>query len=643
MCGIAGILHTAPGAAPDRAVLTRMVDALRHRGPDDAGLFVDGEVGLGHARLEILDPAGGRQPMSLPDALFSITYNGEVFNYVELRADMETRGQRFETASDTEVVLRRFAQRGPACLGDFNGQWAFAVWDGRRRELFLARDRLGILPLYYASVDGAFLFASEVKALLRHPAVPAALDLEALDQLFTFWHPVGGRTLFRGIREVPPGCWLQVRDGRVTIHRYWDLPLGESPHRGSREELAARLRDLLIDAVRIRLRADVPVGAYLSGGLDSTAVAALVRRFTDTPIRTFSVTFEDPDYDESTFQQEACRHLGTEHSTIACATESIGQHFPEVVWHAEKPVLRTAPAPLFVLSRHVRESGYKVVLTGEGADELLGGYDIFKEAKIRRFWAAQPQSRWRPRLLDRLYPYLAEFQRLSPALRQRFFRIDAEAAKDPFFSHLPRWDMTAGLKLFLSEPVRAELWNYRATDELSASLPAGFSGWGGFARAQYLESTGLLPGYILSSQGDRMLMAHSVEGRFPFLDHRVAEFACRLPARLKMRGLDEKHLLKAAVGDLVPPAVRARPKQPYRAPDATSFFRADGEPLPFVRALLDPALLERFGIFQPEAVAALVRKARLGRISGARDNMALVAVLSTQILVDRFIDRRERT
>jgi asparagine synthase (glutamine-hydrolysing) len=289
----------------------------------------------------------------------------------------------------------------------------------------------------------------------------------------------------------------------------------------------------------------------------------------------------------------------------------------------------------------VREHGYKVVLTGEGADEVLGGYDIFKEAKIRRFWAAQPNSKMRPMLLKKLYPYMQNIQALSEAYLRGFFRVRSEDLSNPFFSHLPRWELTAKLKNLLSPAVRSELQGYDAYEELTPLIPEEYARWSEFCQAQYLEASGLMPGYILSSQGDRMLMSHSVEGRFPFLDHRVVEFAGSIPPRLKMKGLDEKYILKRAVGDLIPASVRTRPKQPYRAPDAKSFFTDDAQTpaRDYVRELLGRDRIEQDGIFHPAAVEKLVAKAYNGRLIGIRDNMALVGVLSTQLVLDQFVNR----
>ena len=639
MCGITGLVNWS-GEPIDCRLLQRMIGVIRHRGPDAEGAFVDGPVGLAHARLSIIDLAGGRQPMTNEDGTLWITFNGEIFNYIELRQQLETRGHRFATVSDTEVILHAYEEKGERCVEDFNGQWAFAIWDARSRALFLSRDRMGVRPLFYTSSAGSFLFGSEVKSLFRHPGVSRELDLRSLDQTFTFWAPLSPHTSFRGVLELPPGHSMTVTATSSCVKRYW-APEYRCDGSQSCDDrpYADQLLDLLHDATRIRLRSDVPVGAYLSGGLDSTVVTSLIKRCSDTPLRTFSVTFDDPEYDESAYQQQVVRFLNTEHCAFRCSYEDIGRVFPDVVWHTEKPLLRTAPAPLFLLSAMVRQRGYKVVLTGEGADEMLGGYDLFKEAKIRRFWAERPDSRLRPLLLRRLYPYLPQLQSQSPEYLKAFFGVRPEDCASPFFSHLPRWNLTRTLRLLLSDDVKAHLADYDGYTELRSTLPDNYGNWDSFSQAQYLETSALLPGYILSSQGDRMAMAHAVEGRFPFLDHRLVEFAAALPPRLKMKVLEEKHLLKCCSGDLIPDTVRRRKKQPYRAPEAKSFFGVPESPIQhdYVDDLLSVDRIRDDGVFSPQAVQGLVQRARSGKVVSTRDNMALVGVLSTQLLVQRFI------
>jgi asparagine synthase (glutamine-hydrolysing) len=637
MCGIAGIV-TSEAASIDVNRLTSMTMMLNHRGPDDRGVHVEPGLGFGHARLSIVDLAGGRQPMSNDDGSLWITFNGEIFNYVELREELIKKGHRFRTESDTEVLLRLYEQDGPAAVERLNGQWAFAIWNRRSRTLFLSRDPVGVRPLFYTTAGGRLLFASEIKALFVDPAVSRELDPRGVDNIFTFWTTLAPRTAFKAIRALPPGHSLVWRNGHVSTSRHW----GPSFPRADAECAAAQspeaLRSVLDEAIRIRMRADVPVGAYLSGGLDSSVIVALMRHRTER-LRTFSIVFDDPDFDERVHQHDVVSALHLDHTEMRCTTAAISQVFPDVVWHAETPLLRTAPAPLFLLSQRTRSSGCKVVLTGEGADEMLGGYDIFKEAKIRRFWAKSPASLRRAALVRRLYPYLPDLHRQPPEYLQSFFHITADDLASPWFSHLPRWRLTSRLKLLFSAEMRAAVAGYDGLADMAAGLPSEFGGWHTFTQTQYLEAAHLLPGYLLSSQGDRVAMAHGVECRHPFLDPRVVAFASLLPPSLKMKALNEKYLLKHVARELIPASVGRRSKQPYRAPDGMSFFGP--RPDDYVSELLSSAQVKRDGIFRADAVSALVKKFRDGTAIGARDNMALVGVLSTQLLVNRFINHFE--
>lgn len=643
MCGIAGI-QRLDGQPVRQEAVEDMVATLDHRGPDAHGVELRGSVALGHTRLSIIDLAGGVQPMTFKDhnADLVITFNGEIFNYIELRQELIGRGRRFTTTSDTEVVMQAYAEWGEDCVRHLNGQWAFAIQDASQKKLFLSRDRLGIRPLYYTTSGQTFLFASEVKAIFAHPGVSRAIDPVGLDQLCTFWSPQSPRTIFEGINLLPPSHSLTVQEGKITVSRYWDVDFSETFDNISSRELEDQLLDLLTDATRLRLRSDVPVGAYLSGGLDSSITSALAKDLNRERLSTFSVEFENPEFDESTFQQEVARRLGTEHHTVRCSHDDIGRIFPQVIRHTETPILRTAPAPMFLLSRLVRDAGIKVVLTGEGADEAFGGYDIFKEAKLRRFWSRLPESRVRPLLLQRLYPYMKNIQSQPPAYLRAFFGVKPETVGHPFFSHLPRFELTGKLKAFFMPEVLAATFDHDPLIGAEAQLPAAFRQWESFAQAQYLETRGLMPGYILSSQGDRMAMANSIEGRFPFLDHRLVEFGAKLPSRLKMAGLDEKHILKNATKHLVPDSIRQRTKQPYRAPDTHSFFDTDSGMARFeyVDAMLSPSAIVDAGLFDPGAVNKLVEKAKRGAAIGTKDNMALVGVLSAQLVVEQFVKGR---
>ncbi|KQT59904.1 asparagine synthase [Methylobacterium sp. Leaf456] len=640
MCGVVGYVGD-PGPEESSALLRGMCEALRHRGPDDEGVMVLDGAGLGHTRLSIVDLAGGHQPMGSEDGQVVVSFNGEVFNFVELRRELEARGRRFRTTSDTEVLLQLYEEFGPDCVEKLNGDFAFAIWDARHRRMVLARDRIGVRPLFLTRHRGLLLFASEIKALLSVPGVEAEIDPVALDQTFTLWAPIPPRTAFKGIEELPPAHMLIVEDGRESLRSYWDLafpPQGVPAPARPERELRAEVRLLLEDATAIRMRSDVPVGAYLSGGLDSSAVAALAARRAPAGLNTFSVTFDSAEHDESAFQAVMAKNLGTRHHAVACDGGAIADAFPAVVAHAERPILRTAPAPLFLLSRLVRESGMKVVLTGEGADEVFAGYDLFKEAKLRRFCARQPESRRRPQLLRRLYPYLPGLQQQTPESLAAFFGSGADPLDDPLYSHRPRLRGTAAAKMFFGADLRASLGGYDAAEELVSRLPDAFRAWHPLHQAQYLETRFLLPGYILSSQGDRMAMAHGVEGRFPFLDHRLIELAATIPPAMKLRGLREKHILREAVRDCVPAAILDRPKQPYRAPDSAAFF-SPGAP-DTVSALMEPDAVRRTGLFNPAAVARLADKCRGGKSGGFRDNVAFVGILSTQLWHRAFVERR---
>ncbi len=616
-----------------------MLAAIRHRGPDEFGIYTDDQVGLGNARLSIIDLSTGSQPITNEDETLWIVFNGEIFNYVELRPELEARGHQFRTASDTEVIVHLYEDLGPDCLQHFNGQFAIAIWDKRRRELFLARDRLGVRPLYYTVADGALIFGSEIKALLATGRVRAEIDPASLNQVFTFWSTLTPHTVFRDIFEVPPGHYALVRDGQFTIHRYWGLsfpPAGEEDSRPE-AEIAAELRELLVDATRIRLRADVPVGAYLSGGLDSSTITALIRNYTNNYLKTFSIAFSDREFDEREYQERMVDFLHTDHRRVECTHADVGRVFPDVIWHTETPILRTSPAPMFMLSQLVRENNIKVVLTGEGADEFLGGYNIFKEAKVRRFWARQPESKLRPMLLRRLYSYIPQLGAGSRAYLESFFKQGLADTADPVYSHRIRWRNTARLKQLFSGELREAVVAHDPMAEFAATLDGHFARWSGLAQAQYIEVSVFMSEYLLSSQGDRVLAANSVEGRFPFLDYRLVEFCSRIPPHLKIRGLNEKYILKKSASDLLPASVCQRPKRPYRAPIHRSFFPPEGAP-PYVDELLSPPEVAAAGYFDPQAVARLVKKCRRDALVSESDDMALAGVLSTQLVHRLFVE-----
>jgi len=426
------------------------------------------------------------------------------------------------------------------------------------------------------------------------------------------------------------------------LTRWWDIDFGsrEGSRREPRAALEEELRALLDDATRIRLRADVPVGVYLSGGLDSSITAMLARRHVPQELRAFGVGFEDARFDESVFQDRMAAALGVDLTRVTVTGADVAASFPEVVRRGEKPILRTAPAPLLRLSRAVRDAGMKVVLTGEGADEVFAGYGIFQEAMVRRFWARNPESTMRPALLGRIYPYLSRDLAQGGGFMAAFFKAGIEDVDDALYSHRPRIATTKRNLRFLHPDVRAAAERVGdPLERLIARLPAAYADFGPLGQAQYLEIHTFLTGYLLHGQGDRMLMANGVEGRFPFLDRRVAEFAAALPERLRLRDLEEKHLLRRAFGGLLPVEIAARPKRPYRAPILRSFF-GPGAPA-YVRDVLSPERVAASGLFAPEAVARLVAKCEryVDAGLGEGEEMGLVGVLSTLLLQDAMVDR----
>ena len=630
MCGLAGIVRADASKPVDELTLRRMAGAIRHRGPDGFGLALDAGSGLVSARLAIFDLARGWQPFEASRDGSILVYNGEVYNHPELRAALAARGETFATTCDTEVVLRLLERDGVDALDRLNGQFAFAWWQPPRRRLTLVRDRFGVRPLYYSLLgDGTLVFGSEAKALFASGEVGAVPDLAGIDEVFTLWGPRSPRTTFRGVSQVRPGGLLVWERGRIVEERTWWTPTFDCD-----EEPEGDLEELLRDSVRLRLRADVPVGTYLSGGLDSSLITALAQAETDHELRTFSIAFKDPRYDERVHQEEVARAIGTRHHVVEAAPRDIAEEFPEVVRHAEMPLVRTAPVPLYLLARQVREHQITVVATGEGADELFWGYELFKEVVLRELHRRDPERA--VELLDQLYAYLGPAAaRRGPAWRR--FLLETGADDELLGSHLTRAHATATVKAFYRPEVLAETGASTALDRVRAELPAAFGRWSPLERAAWLELTTLLEPYLLSAQGDRVAMAHGVEGRFPFLDHRVFEHSVRLPEAGKLDGMREKVALREIASKVLPATIAERGKQPYRAPEISPFFTPEAPK--WVAEALSPAGLAETEIWDEQRVSGLLRRCRAGRAAGVRESMALVGILSTQLWHREFVGR----
>jgi len=632
MCGIAGFY---PNLKTNNSVdvLKCMLTRIKHRGPDQSGIVLGNEIGLGSVRLSILDLDNGRMPLSNEDDTLWIVFNGEIFNHLELKKDLQKKKHVFRTSTDTEVVLHLYEEYGVQSLSKLNGQFAIAIWDTLKKELFLARDRVGIRPLFYSKVNDGIAFASEMKALFEHPQIEAEISPVALTQVFTFWTTLSPLTIFKDVFEVQPGHFILANETEIKEEKYWELPLCK--FNGYRDltldEAVDEFRDLFSDAVKIRLRADVPVGAYLSGGLDSSITTSFIKENNQDQLQTFSLGFADKEFDETDFQNEAVKFFETDHNSIKCESNDISQIFSDVIWHLETPILRSSPSPMALLSGLVRKNNIKVVITGEGADELLGGYNIFKEALIRQFWAKDPNSKYRPLLLKRLYPYMS--QMTGAKALNLFFSYKLTETDSLVYSHLLRWNNTSRIKKYFSDDLKVKLGDYYPIDELERDLVDKFQNVDLLSRAQWLEIKLFMSGYLLSSQGDRMAMANSVEGRYPFLDHRVIEFCMKLPQEFKVKCLNEKVLLKKMMEGKLPDQIINRSKQAYRAPTIDN-FNSD-----YMKDMLSEKQIKHSGIFNYDMVKKLVLKMNSKRNISEVDKMAYMGILSTQILDNLFVQK----
>jgi len=637
MCGIAGIYNFRSKDDSMEISIKKMLAAIRHRGPDETGLYLADNFGMGNVRLSIIDIASGQQPLSDESENYWIVYNGEIFNYKELSIEIAKKGITLKTHSDTEVLVQMYALYGADCLKYLNGQFSFCIWDKKKREIFIARDRVGIRPLFYWAQNGAFAFCSEIKGLFTLNEIDKAIRPESLAQIFTFWTTITPDTPFQNIYELSPGHHMTVNADGIKIKKYWGLDFSKTKdtRHNNFNDAVEEFRDLITDATAIRLRADVQVAAYLSGGLDSSVTTGLIHQISPGNLNTFSIGFKEKEFDETVYQNEAAKYFNTNHSSFECTAAEIAGEFANTIWHTEFPILRTSPTPMYLLSKKVREQNIKVVITGEGADEVLAGYDIFKEDKIRRFWAHQPNSVARPKLLSKLYPYIPMIRDANNLSLKMFFGYKLAETNDPFYSHLLRWHNTSRIKTYFSEEITAGLNDYNPLEKVRTQLPDDFENWTGLAKSQYLESSIFMSGYLLSSQGDRVAMGNSVEGRYPFLDYRVIEFCAGLPDSFKLNCLNEKFLLKKMSAGKIPDSINKRSKQAYRAPITSSFFNADAPG--YIEAILSDEKLKAFGFFNPQKVKVLISKIKNTQNISETDQMAIAGILSTQLLQEMFV------
>ena len=556
MCGIAGLVYSDPTRPCDTETVTRMTDVVSYRGPDDSGVWINRNVGLGHRRLSIIDLGGGHQPMTDVRKTLWIVFNGEIYNYREVRQSLIAKGHRFNTESDTEVILQAYASMGEACVNVLNGMFAFAIWDTERRSLFLARDRMGVKPLYYSEQPDAFVFGSEIKALFASRLVEARARDEAFAEYLLFRQVAGSETLFHGVKSLPPGCTMTVRDGAVRISRYWSpLPPAERPSM-TYDEAKEELTSLLEDSVRLRLISDVPVGTFCSGGVDSSLVTALAARLKREPVNTFSVGFDEEDFDESAFARMVSEHHGTIHHELRVGNVQYAELFPRMVWHNDEPLDFANSVHIFALSELAKRQ-VTVVLTGEGSDELFAGYPRYR------------------------IPDLAKSYKLVPAPMRRALGL---LVRDHRLAKLDRYAACT--------PTEAMLYNssYLHPSVVREAYPRmngyalGFrtnclNGQEGLnldsvARVSLLDQETFLVS-ILHRQ-DKMSMAAAIESRVPFMDYRIVEFANRLPTAHKIRNGTGKAIVKDVARSVLPAAVVDRRKSGFGVPLARWFRSGEG-------------------------------------------------------------------
>ncbi|MCB1021931.1 MAG: asparagine synthase (glutamine-hydrolyzing) [Acidobacteria bacterium] len=563
MCGIAGYLTREPGVYPD-SLIRRMTGAMVHRGPDGEGVFQDEHCALGHRRLSIVDLAAGAQPMGNEDDRLQVTYNGEIYNHAKLRPDLEAAGHRYKTRCDTETILHAYEQYGPACVERFRGMFAFAIWDRDRRRLFAARDRLGIKPFYYWFDGRTFVFGSEIKALLEHPAVRVELEESELAEYLALGYSSGERTLFRGVKRLMPGHTLELSlDGALDIRQYWDVPLPSAIEKRSAEDWIEDCRARFERSVEQRLMADVPLGMFLSGGVDSGSVAAVIKRLADGPVKTFSVGYAEQEYSELEYARQVAERIGTDHHEVRVSADDFFGALPELIWHEDEPIVWPSSVALHFVSK-LAEEQVKVVLTGEGADELFAGYGRYRFYLMNERWAGaygavpaplrrmmrgavETSSLLRADMRRKLGHtilgretsfeslYIDNFQAAFSAREQGEMLQRAADAGDAYASYLHWWRKSEGAR-----PLQ---------------------------RLLYTDMKTYLPELLMKQ--DQMSMSASIESRVPFLDHSFVEFAAQVPDEMKLHGATGKYIFKKVAEKLIPHDIIYRKKMGFPTPLAS--------------------------------------------------------------------------
>jgi asparagine synthase (glutamine-hydrolysing) len=629
MCGIAGFAdkHIPRGwrsasdeAGRDEAMLGAMCAAIRHRGPDDEGRLIRPGVGLGMRRLSIIDLATGQQPIHNEDSSVWVVFNGEIYNYAELRADLIARGHRFYTHSDTETIVHAYEQWGQDAFSRLRGMFGIALWDARDGSLLLARDRVGIKPLHYAIVGDRLYFASEIKSILATGAVSRAIDFAALDHYISFLYTPRDASIFAGVDKLPPGHVLRWHAGTAQVTRYWELPAQEQPP-GSEEEAVEHLRQVLRDAVQSHLMSEVPLGAFLSGGVDSSVVVGLMSEASSRPVRTFSIGFDDPRYDELAHARVVARHFGTDHHEFVVKPDALAI-IDNLIAHFDEPFGDSSAIPTWYVSEMARRH-VTVVLSGDGGDELFGGYERYSaHPRIAAFdrWAP-PASRTVASLVWPLLPH--------GVAGKNFLRRAARDERGRYLDQIGYFQPDEKQAL-ITDDVRRAIGRSDAEARLGGHFTR-FDGLPWNAQMMHFDFETYLPEDILTKV-DRMSMAHSIESRVPLLDNHVVDFSARIPAGLKIKNGRKKHILKEAASKLLPPQILDRPKQGFAVP-VGGWFRGDLRAF-FSDVLLSSPARER-GYFNDRFVNRMIRE----HVGGRRDHtLRLWALVVFELWHRQYLD-----
>ncbi|MEO5817802.1 MAG: asparagine synthase (glutamine-hydrolyzing) [Gemmatimonadaceae bacterium] len=568
MCGICGVaLSSRSGAQVERSMIERMRDVITHRGPDGAGVFVQGRIGLGHRRLSIVDPEAGQQPMASDDGAIQIIYNGEVYNHPEISRRLEAEGHRYHTHCDTESVLKLYEMHGSQTPTHLRGMFAFAIWDQKKETLFIARDRFGVKPLYYAvTEDGSLYFGSEIKSILASGVIPGAFDQASLPEYLSSHSTFGTGTMFRGVQRLEAGNTLTWRDGVITIEKYWDLSFAhEGEDTRDEAEVIAQYDEMFREAVRMRLMADVPLGTFLSGGIDSAAITAVMASLIDEPVRTFSVAFEERDANELVYARMVAKKFGTEHREVIVSAAEFWDALPQMIWQEDEPIAHPSSIPLYFVSKLAAEH-VKVVLTGEGSDEVLGGYNRYRVTMYNmRYGSAY--ERMVPdggrSLVRGAIDSLPRGSKIRQKLNRTFLTLPADITTlymDNFavFSRQRLeglWSPAMREKLSLLSPYATAEQYYESSDAHTM-----------LNKLLYVDTKTYL--HELLMKQDQMSMAASIESRVPFLDHKLVEFAARMPESMKVRGMTTKYVLRRIMTGVLPPEILSRRKMGFPVPIA---------------------------------------------------------------------------